>query len=528
MSPKPYLIHNLLEKSASTYPDKVAIKHKERTITFSELYQESLRMKALLLGLGIRKGERVGILLDKSIEQLVSMFGISMAGAVFVFINPILKQKQIEYIIKDCDTKLLITTSRYHKKNNLAVPPNILYVDEAAHEGPFPCWYKMKDDLKTDQTSVHQIADDIACLIYTSGSTGLPKGVVVPHRTVVEGAEIVSSYLNITENDKLISVLPFNFDYGLNQATISILHGATLVMHHFFLAKDLLKVMEDEKITGFAGMNPIWVKLFNDKYFVKSAYEFPYLRYITNTGGKVPRSIVTKMRAFFPKTDIFLMYGLTEAFRSTYLPPEQLDKRPDSVGRAIPNVEILVVNSRGEECAPGEPGELVHRGALITRGYWNDPEKTKKVFRRNPLLNQQDHLNEIVVYSGDLVKKDEEGFLYFISRRDEMIKTSGYRVSPTEVEEVLIEIPGVSDAVVFGKEIETTEQVIVSVVETNHLSNDKKILIQECRKRLPGYMVPHEIHFEKAFKKTANGKIDRSFIKEKYAHSLTNGTRNEQ
>ena len=528
MSPKPYLIHNLLEKSASEYLDKVAIKHKDRTITFSELYQESLRMKALLLGLGIRKGERVGILLDKSIEQLISMFGISMAGAVFVFINPILKQKQIEYIIKDCDIRLLITTSRYHKKNNLTIPTSILYMDEAAHEGPFPCWYKMKDELKSDQTSVHQIADDIACLIYTSGSTGLPKGVVVPHRTVVEGAEIVSSYLNITENDKLISVLPFNFDYGLNQATSSILHGATLVMHHFFLAKDLLKVMEDEKITGFGGMNPIWVKLFNDKYSAKSAYDFPYLRYITNTGGKVPRSIVAKIRAFFPKTNIFLMYGLTEAFRSTYLSPEQLDKRPDSVGRAIPNVEILVVNSRGEECAPGEPGELVHRGALITRGYWNDPEKTKKVFRRNPLLNQQDHLNEIVVYSGDLVKKDEEGFLYFISRRDEMIKTSGYRVSPTEVEEVLIEIPGVSNAVVFGKEIENAQQIIVSVVETNHLSNDKKILIQECRKRLPGYMVPHEIHFEKAFKKTANGKIDRSLMKEKYANSLTNETRNEQ
>ena len=516
MSLNPYLIHHLLENSASKYSDKIAVKHKARTITFSELYEESMRMKGLLQGLGIRKGERVGILLDKSIEQLTSMFGISMAGAVFVFINPILKQKQIEYIIKDCDIKLLVTTSRHHKKSNLTAPASILYMDQAAAAGPFPCWYKVKDGLQADETCIHQIADDVACLIYTSGSTGLPKGVVVPHRTVVEGAQIVSSYLGISENDTLISVLPFNFDYGFNQATTSILNGATLVMHQFFMPKDLLKILEDEKITGFAGMNPIWVKLFNDKYSVKSAYDFPYLRYITNTGGKVPRSIVTKMRAFFPKTDIFLMYGLTEAFRSTYLPPEQLDKRPDSVGKAIPNVEILVVNSRGEECAPGEPGELVHRGALITRGYWNDPEKTKKVFRRNPLLNQQDHLNEIVVYSGDLAKKDEEGFLYFISRRDEMIKTSGYRVSPAEVEEVLIEIPGVSDAVVFGKEIENAEQIIVSVVETNHLSNDKKILIQECRKRLPGYMVPHEIHFEKAFKKTANGKIDRSFIKQKW------------
>ncbi len=510
------MIHHLLENSSSKYSDKIAVKHNARTITFSELYEESMRMKGFLLGLGIRRGERIGILLDKSIEQLISMFGISIAGAVFVFINPILKKKQIEYIIQDCQIKLLITTSTHHKKNSLSVPASVLYMDEAAYRGSTPCWYRLKDGLRTDRTMVRQIADDIACLIYTSGSTGLPKGVVVPHRSVVEGAEIVSSYLGLADKDRLVSVLPFNFDYGLNQATSSILNGASLVIHQFFLAKDLLKLLEDEKITGFAGMNSIWVKLFNEKYSLKSDYDFSYLRYITNTGGKVPRSILTKMRAFFPKTKIFLMYGLTEAFRSTYLPPQELDRRPDSMGKAIPNVQILVVNSRGEECAPGEPGELIHRGALITRGYWNDSERTKKVFRRNPLLKGQEHLNEVVVYSGDLVKKDEEGFLYFISRRDEMIKTSGYRVSPTEVEEVLLEIPGVSDAVVFGKENKNAEQIIIAVVERNSLSVDKKILIQECKKRLPRYMVPHQIYLEKTFKKTASGKIDRSFIKQKW------------
>jgi acyl-CoA ligase (AMP-forming) (exosortase A-associated) len=516
MSLKPYLISHLLENSASLCPDKIAIKHKARTITFGQLYQESLKMKGLLLGSGIKKGERVGILLDKSIEQLVSMFGISMAGAVFVFINSILKQKQIDHIINDCQVKFLITTSSHHKKNDLSLSVNILYMDEGTNEAGFPCWQKVKHHLQADQTSVYQIADDIACLIYTSGSTGLPKGVVVPHRTLVEGAEIVSTYLNITENDSLISVLPFNFDYGLNQATTSILKGATLVMHQFLLPKDLLKVLEEEKITGFAGMTPIWAKLFNDKYAIKLDYDFPHLRYITNTGGKVPRSIVAKMRTFFPNTKIFLMYGLTEAFRSTYLPPEEVDRRPDSIGKGIPNVEIIVLNERGEECVPGEPGELIHRGALITKGYWNDPGKTREVFRKNPLLKDQDHLNEIVVYSGDLVKKDEQGFVYFISRKDEMIKTSGYRVSPTEVEEALVEIPGVSNAVVFGKEVESGEQIVVAVIETNSLGTDKKIILQECKGRLPQYMVPHEIHCEKAFKKTANGKIDRSLIKQRW------------
>jgi len=285
-------------------------------------------------------------------------------------------------------------------------------------------------------------------------------------------------------------------------------------MHQFIFAKDLLNLLRDEEITGFAGMTPIWAKLFGGKHTLKAEMSFPGLRYITNTGGKVPRIVVERIRAFFPDTRVFLMYGLTEAFRSTFLPPEEIERRPDSIGRAIPNVEILVVNEKGEECAPGVPGELVHRGALITRGYWNDPEKTRQVFRRNPLLNGQDHLNETVVYSGDLVKKDEDGFLYFISRRDEMIKTSGYRVSPTEVEEILVEIPGVSNAVVFGRELESGDQGIIAVMETD--TSDVRALLAECRKRFPAYMVPHEIHCEPEFPKTANGKTDRSFLKSKW------------
>ncbi len=347
MSLAPYLVDHLLEVGADRHPEKIAVKQKERVITFRDLYVESGKMTRFLLEAGTEKGDRVGILLDKSIEQLVSMFGTSMAGGVFVFINPLLKKEQIEYIISDCGIKLLITSSVYHKKNSLSEPANVLYVDDVP-EVDFPCWCKIKDGLTSQGRRVQRIADDAACLIYTSGSTGLPKGVVVPHRTVVEGAEIVSTYLDITEEDRIISVLPFNFDYGLNQATSSVLKGATLVTHQFILAKDLLNVLDREKITGFAGMTPIWAKLFNERY-TAADHNFPHLRYITNSGGKVPRAILARMRAFFPNTSVFLMYGLTEAFRSTYLPPEELDRRPDSVGKAIPNVEILVINSHGEE-----------------------------------------------------------------------------------------------------------------------------------------------------------------------------------
>jgi acyl-CoA ligase (AMP-forming) (exosortase A-associated) len=524
MSLKPYLLHHLLEKSALQYADKVAIKHESRTITFRELYEESVKMAGFLMDQGLRKGERVGIFLQKSIEQLVSMFGISMAGGVFVFINPILKRHQVEYIIQDCQVKLLISTSALQKTTKLTIPETFLFIDETLGDASFVYWHKVKDELPVYLPNIKQIADDISCLIYTSGSTGLPKGVVVPHRTLVEGAEIVSTYLGITEEDILISVLPFNFDYGLNQATTAILNGSTLVMHQFFLPGDLLRVLEAEEITGFAGMSPIWVRLFNQKYGLRSRYDLPNLRFITNTGGKVAPSILAKMHLFFPNTQIFLMYGLTEAFRSTYLPPEELERRPNSMGKAIPNVEILVINDHGEECQPGEPGELVHKGALITKGYWNDSDKTKQVFRNNPLLKRQRHLNEIVVYSGDLVKKDEEGFLYFISRRDEMIKTSGYRVSPTEVEDILIEINNVSNAVVFSREIETGEQIIVAVVEADGTSSDTKTLTREAKKRLPPYMVPQEFHIEKSFKTTANGKIDRSFIKQKYVSLVADGS----
>jgi len=516
-----YLIHNLLENSAIGYSDKVAVKHGDRIINFKQLLDESKKMGPLLKKYGVKRGERVGILLDKSIEQIISFFGISFADAASVFINPVLKKEQVEHIIRDCDAKLLICTKREWERNKMDVPLKIIYMDEAGKEevekeNDVVWWQNVRQESEPGEVKSVQISDDIANIIYTSGSTGKPKGVVITHRNLIEGAEIVSSYLEITEKDKIISILPFNFDYGLNQLTTSISKGGTLVLQKFFLANDLLRVIEKEKITGLAGMNPIWVKIFNEKFQATKQYDFSQLRYITNSGGKVPESTVRKMQAFFPQTKIYLMYGLTEAFRSTFLPPEEIDRRPNSIGKAIPNVEILVLNEKGEEGKPGEVGELVHRGALITRGYWNDPEKTEKIFRKNPLLKDQNHLNETVVYSGDLVTKDEEGFLYYVSRKDSMIKTMGYRVSPTEVEESLIKLDGVVDAVVFGKEIETGDQIIVAVIQSNSKEGDEKQLMAQCRKTLPEYLVPKEFHFEREFPKTANGKVDRSLLQKKW------------
>lgn len=516
------LIHHLLENSALRFPDKIALKHADRVMTYQELRKEAKKMGALLNGLKIRRGERVGILLEKSIEQVIAFFGIAMSCGVSVFINPILKKEQMEHILRDCDAGTLICTNREWQRNKVDLPMKIICMDdsfgiECAEKDNAVHWSEVKDSLDHKIERNNQISDDMANIIYTSGSTGKPKGVVITHRNLMEGAEIVSSYLEITKDDRIISVLPFNFDYGLNQLTTSISNGATLVLHKFFLANDLLRTLEKEQITGFAGMNPIWVKIFNEQFGGHKEYDFSKLRYITNSGGKVPESTVRKMQAFFPQTKIYLMYGLTEAFRSTYLPPGELDKRPNSIGKAIPDVEILVLNEKGEECKPGEVGELVHRGALITRGYWNDPEKTEKMFRKNPLLKEQNHLNETVVFSGDLVRKDEEGFLFYVSRKDSMVKTMGYRVSPTEVEESLLRLDGIVDAVVFGKEIETGDQIIVAVVQTNSEEPDEKQLQAQCRRTLPEYMIPREFHFEREFPKTANGKVDRSLLKGKWS-----------
>lgn len=469
--------------------------------------------------LGLSKEERVAILLDKSIEQAIAFFGVSMAGGISLFVNTVLKKEQVEHILSDSGATFLITTSKEWQKYGIQARMTMIYMEEGAEslEKGGHSWHQFRTESSDAYPEDLQISDDMAHLIYTSGSTGRPKGIVLTHRNLIEGAEIVSSYLHISNADRIIGVLPFNFDYGLNQMTSSVLNGATLVLHKFFLPTDLLRVLEAEKITGFAGMNPIWVKIFNQNIKLTRSYDFSHLRYITNSGGKVPVPIIEKMRRFFPRTDIYLMYGLTEAFRSTYLPPQELERRPTSMGKAIPNVEIFVVNEKGEECRPGEVGELVHRGALISRGYWNDPEKTAQVFRKNPLLSGQAHLNEVVVYSGDLVKKDEDGFLYYVSRKDEMIKTMGYRVSPTEVEEALHKIDGVADAVVFGKEIETGDQIVVAVVQLNAATIEKNELLGHARKHLPDYMVPREVHFEKEFPKTANGKVDRSLLKQKYS-----------
>jgi acyl-CoA synthetase (AMP-forming)/AMP-acid ligase II len=322
------------------------------------------------------------------------------------------------------------------------------------------------------------------------------------------GSSIVSDYLGITSSERIIGVLPLSFDAGLNQLMTAVQQGATYVPMTFTFAREIVKTLAREQITGMAGVPTLW-SLMSQLNSTLERTPLPHLRYITNTGGRMPQTVLNALRRALSTTRIFLMYGLTEAFRSTYLPPEELDRRPDSMGKAIPNTEILVVNEQGELCKPGEIGELVHRGPTVSMGYWGQPDLTANVLRPHPFIPPELGDSEKVCYSGDLVKMDEEGFLYFVGRRDNMIKCSGYRVSPSEVEEVLFQSGKLREAAVIGIPDESLGHRIkafVAVRDGEQLDGDALLFF--CAERMPRYMVPKLVEVMASLPKTPSGKVD--------------------
>lgn len=527
---RPWLSHHLLEDSASRFPDKPCLEEPGRTLSYAAAVTASRRTAAALIQAGLEPGAPAGIYMDKTIDQVLAMFGVWMAGGVVVLLNPILAEDQVLHIVKDCGIRTLAATADKltpdGRGRDRIAPARWA---EAGITGAVTFGGGTKNPGSPDSDSgsafkricrpetapaaaaePRRIADDISHIIYTSGSTGLPKGIVVTHRNSIDGAKIVSAYTGLSGDDRILGLLPLNFDYGFNQLMDAVLLGGTFVLHQFFMPNDLLRTLESKRITVFAGMPPVWLKIFNPRLCDTSKpHDFSGLRVITNSGGKVPVAVVGKLRGLFPSTRIFLMYGLTEAFRSTFLDPEEIGRRPESIGKAIPGVEIFVVDGEGRECGPDEEGELVHRGALITRGYWNNPEKTAEVFRPNPLLDPSNRHLETVVFSGDIVKRDAEGFLYYVGRRDAMIKTKGYRVSPTEVEERVTAIPGVAECVAAAYEEEDEIRLRVFMTLSSPAVTAETV-IGHCKRNFPFYLVPDDVVVLSAFPLTANGKIDRT------------------
>jgi len=471
-----------------------------------------------VLELGLARGERVGIYLDKRAETVIASFGAPAAGAVFVPLNPLLKPEQVAYILRDCNVRVLVTSAERLKLlaevlGGCRDLKHLVLVDGATPSTALlgVAIHRWQDALGASHRPRHRLIDtDMVAILYTSGSTGKPKGVVLSHRNMVTGAKSVAQYLGNDSGDVLLAVLPLSFDAGFSQLTTAFYAGARAVLINYLLPRDVLNAIVRERVTGLTAVPPLYIQL--------SQLEWPgtiteHLRYFANTGGRMPFETLKRLRSMLPKTKPFLMYGLTEAFRSTYLPPEEVDHRPDSIGKAIPNAEILVLREDGAPCGPNEPGELVHRGALVGMGYWNDPEKTAERFKPLPKREPGLVLPEIAVFSGDTVRMDEEGFLYFLGRRDEMIKTSGYRVSPTEIEEVLYGTQLVGEVAAFGVLHPLLGQAIVAIATPKNEPLPEETLLAACRAKLPVYMVPSRVEIRTGpLPRNANGKIDRKLL----------------
>jgi acyl-CoA ligase (AMP-forming) (exosortase A-associated) len=512
------LLHGLIMRSASVSPQAEALVHQKQSMTYAGLADCISRAAAVYLELDLRRSERVAVYLEKRPETVAAMFGAAAAGGVFVPINPLLKPDQVAYILKDCNVRILVTSVErlrllapiLHECHDLNAV--IVVGGRAEPEGGLDivAW---EDALSgSGKAQPHRVIDtDMAAILYTSGSTGKPKGVVLSHRNMVAGARSVAQYLENHEGDRILSALPLSFDAGFSQLTTAFHVGASVTLINYLLPRDIITAVERGRITGLTAVPPLWIQLAQLQWPEAARNS---LRYIANTGGRMPKATLDALRAALPKTLAFLMYGLTESFRSTYLPPSELDRRPDSIGKAIPNAEVLVVREDGTPCAPGEPGELVHRGALVSLGYWNDPEKTAERFKPVPGQPQALVMPEIAVWSGDTVRTDEEGFLYFISRRDEMIKTSGYRVSPTEVEEVIYATGLVGEAAALGIPHPVLGQAIVVVATARDGARlDTEELLAQCRQKLPAFMVPARVTVrEGSLPRNPNGKIDRKLM----------------
>jgi len=517
------LLHELPLNAAEAAPAAVSLKLADAELRYDALATAIERFAAGVVALGILPSARVAIYLEKRFEFVIACFGASAAGAAFVPINPLLKNEQVVHILRDCNASLLVTSDdRYLTLADALIDcPDLRHVsvvgripDPAGAPHVLHAWDAV---LQPRPGKLPRRIDvDMAAILYTSGSTGRPKGVVLSHRNIVAGAKSVAQYLENVASDVLLAALPLSFDAGFSQLTTAFHVGARVVLLNYLLPGDIMKALVREKVTGLTAVPPLWIQISRANW--PGSAEF-HLRYFANTGGRMPFETLAALRRLLPRAKPYLMYGLTEAFRSTYLPPAEIDRRPDSIGKAIPNAEILVLREDGSPCAPNEPGELVHRGALVGMGYWNDAEKTAERYRPLPSRERGLVLPEIAVFSGDTVRMDDEGFLYFIGRRDEMIKTSGYRVSPTEVEEIVYATKRVAECAAFGVPHATLGQaIVVAATPADGVVLDVAALLAECKSRMPAYMVPAQIVvWSGALPRNPNGKIDRKLLASEHA-----------
>jgi acyl-CoA ligase (AMP-forming) (exosortase A-associated) len=486
-------VAHMLGATAARDGGRPAVVERDTEVTYAELRDAAGGVAAGLRRLGVQPGDRVALFLHRGAPAAAAFFGIAAAGGVGVILNETLRPRQIEHVLSHSNARVLV-----HSAELLEALPRALNTDATLVE--------ISELPKAEAFDpVPRIGADVAQIIYTSGSTGLPKGVTLTHANLWAGPRAVSQYLRITADDRIASLLPFSFDYGFNQLLCAVLSGAALIVERSPVPQQIALTLRERQVSVLPCVPPLWLQLLGAPEF--SARPLPSLRIMTNTGGRVPVEAVRRLRAAQPHAKLVLMYGLTEAFRATYLEPDEVDAHPDSIGRAIPGAQIMVLREDGTECAPGEEGELVQRGPTVAAGYWNDPETTARVFRPNPKRPAGAPDSERVVFSGDVVRRDEGGRLYFVGRRDRIIKTLGFRVSPDEVCEVLYASGEVAEALVGAEPDEQRGERIVAYVVLA-TGGDAVRLQRFCRAELPRYMQPARIEVLTQIPRTSSGKFD--------------------
>jgi amino acid adenylation domain-containing protein len=506
-------VEQFLERSRERFPNKGALVCGSERLTYAELDCRANRLAHALRGAGVRHGDRVVVFFDNSAEAAVAIFAALKADAVFSPVNPTTKSDKLAYVLNNCRASAVISQDRLRDVVESAVvqSPSVKSVFFAGTDrNAFrPAQHSFEAALESELATRPEGAGidiDLAMLIYTSGSTGFPKGVMMTHANIVTAATSITTYLRNTAEDIILSALPLSFDYGLYQLLMSTLLGATLILEKSFTFPfAVLEKMKAERVTGFPLVPTMAAILLQMKELQPDF--LPDLRYITNTAAALPPAHIQRLQQLFPGAAVFSMYGLTECKRCTYLEPDQLRVRPGSVGKAIPNTEAWVVNDRGELAHPGEVGELVIRGSHVMQGYWEDPESTSR------RLKPGKYPWEKVLYTGDLFRCDEEGYLYFVGRSDDIIKSRGEKVSPKEIENVLYALPGVREAAVIGVPdpiLGMAIKAVVVPVEENCLS-DRDVLTH-CQQSLESFMVPKFVEFRAELPKTSTGKIRRSEV----------------
>ncbi len=514
-------VHDYLEHSARRLPGKVALVCRERRLTYADIDGHANALAQLLVRRGIRRGDRVAIFAENTIETAVAFWAVLKANAVVSILSPLTKAEKLELVLNDCGAAALITDGVLARVAVAAAPKAraLAFIvaagaDRISGPGlpPVVAWGLAAESapaIAPTPPPRENLDVDLAAIIYTSGSTGEPKGIMLTHRNMLAAAASITAYIGNVEDDVILCTLPLSFDYGLYQMIMAFKTGARLVLEKSFaFPAQILESMVSERVTGFPGVPTVFAMLAEMKNL--GDYDFSSVRYVTNTAAALSLRQIAFIRRTFASARLFSMYGLTECKRCTYLPPEDLDRKPTSVGIAIPNTELWIVDEQGNRLGPNLEGQLVIRGATVMKGYWNKPEATARSLRPGPVPGEQ------VLYTGDRCRLDEEGYLYFVGRMDEVIKSRGEKVPPEEVERALVRIPGVKEAGVIGVPDELLGQAVAAfvVLEDGSQLTEQAIRV-ECQARLESYMVPAFIVFAASLPRTTTGKIARAELAER-------------